>query len=171
MTPVGFDKAGDLLALLLDRLGRLHTIEAAELETIEILGTASVPAGTHSYQDGVVRPPIGWKYRILLCELRVNAPPGATSGTHAMFISFSTGIELLLGRSNFNSAIRYYCGEWFAADVTQLPSSPAAQTLFPRGMELDHTNYLILRVQNRTNVAQTNTRTWRFLVQKIPLPT
>ena len=170
VTPVGFDNSGKMLSLLLDQLGRLHTIEAAELEFIEILGTATVPAGTFSYLDGEVKPPTGWKYRILVCELRVDAPPGATAGNHAMYIQFNTGLQFILGRSSYNRNIRYYYGEWYMADVLQLPSNPAAQTLFPRGVELDANNYLQLKVQNSTDADQTNTRTWRFLVQKIPLP-
>ena len=144
--------------------------ELPELVFVNMTQTGTVSASAGWVNEGTIIPPSGYRYQLLVCELICDAPPGATSGRHAMQFSYNNGIAGLYGEASYNTNLRYYHGEWYSADLVALPSAAASQTLFPAQFHLDVDNYLRLSYYNGTNADQTNSRIWRFIFLKYPLP-
>jgi len=144
-------------------------LPSENINFIQVNDTTNVSANG-GFSDTFIRPPAGELWEIFALELRSGPVPGATSGTHEIFVRSETeAIDLLKGESSHNNSLVYQYKYWQDADVQARPPDVAAQGNVVEGARIDNTRGLQIEYFNDTDSNQDNLREYRLWVRRIDI--
>lgn len=108
-------------------------------------------------------PPRGYLWKITSMTLKVNHPPGATTGSHSFAVHNSPCL-VMEGVSTFDEWLNWDWSTWRYANHTQLPAANDAQLLALLGSIYSHDNPLHIVYMNGTDVNTSLSRDIRIRI-------
>lgn len=134
------------------------------IETWNVTDASTVNAG--NVKTVTIRAPSGYEYELMFMRLRVEAPPGASSGYHGFFVYLVADRYFMWGRSVYSSVCEWDRFEWVKADFDQNPSDLGAQAVACSQLKATYSKPIYIAYENSTNADQTLARTINALVRK-----
>jgi len=137
-------------------------------EIQDISQTDTVNAGNHDYTD--LQPPEGYVYIIRGTHINCPNPVGSGADNHLVYFYRYDGTNsrlLCYVSKNFGGSVRMEASMFYGD--SEEPSSAELQQKIMNGgyVILTHDSYLRIDYYNNTDVNQTGTRVYEFLVEKI----
>jgi len=118
-----------------------------------------------------VQPPDSYMYKPISIHFYTTAPSGATTGTH-YFIAYNNISGLEMGISQFatyTNPLKHMYNDPTYQATSYNPSDKTAWLEALRGMLIKDTEKFSIAYVNATDAAQTGDRTYKVLMEKIPL--
>lgn len=143
------------------RVTAVGVLEAVSFITADESRSTSIGAGQTEIVD--IYSPAGTLSRVLNTYLDIPAPAGATSGDQVLSLSVGTSFPVVSGNwaYNQNPHISRYAPT--NSPTAYNPNDLAAFGAAIRAAEFDAVSPLRITYEQRTNVAQNNTRFYKFI--------
>jgi len=140
-----------------------------------VLSDDTEVAATTGVVHMLLQPPVGFIYKVLNISIGISVPSGGSSGTHEMYIAYTDGTNIspiAYMTSAFGAVIQASvnaasAGMFIAG--AEHPDDPTAQhDILTKSIMCSHDCYVDFKYSNKTDAAQTGTRTLIIVVAQIP---
>lgn len=135
-----------------------------ELTSINADTTTTVGSGATEITE--VYAPTGSIYSVQALYMACTSDSNATTGDHTIHARPMDFGTVLYGQANYNTTLEFGQGQWKSADVSKLPSDPAASATIVGQMRATEGSALVFKYENNTDAAQDNKRAYDLIVEE-----